>query len=46
MIYAFITAEKANFPMTVMFDYFRVPSSSYYDWVNHADTREGSQASR
>ena len=40
MIYTFIAAEKANFPVTFMFEHFGVPSSSYYEWINGAKARD------
>jgi putative transposase len=38
-IYAFIAAEKTNFPITFMCKRFELSTSSYYEWLNSAETR-------
>ena len=35
MIYRFIDAEKANFPIRIMCRVLDVPQSSYFDWNHH-----------
>lgn len=32
MIYAFIEAEKANFPVTFMAEHFKVSTAAFYEW--------------
>lgn len=34
MIYAFIKAEKANFPVTYLCDYFKLSTQAFYDWCD------------
>lgn len=43
MIYAFISAEKANFPVSFMCKQLGVPTTSYYDWCNNAQLRAEKQ---